>query len=56
MKFDRMLAALASMDQMDEKAQEEFAQATELFSAIYALGYAAGTAAGLAKTEGKEGA
>ena len=53
MKFDRMLAALASMDQMDEAEQEEFAQATELFSAIYALGYAAGTAA---KAETEKGA
>lgn len=44
MNLDKMRAALASMDQMDEGEQEKFAIASEVFSAIFALGYAAGAA------------
>jgi hypothetical protein len=53
MNLEKMKAALASMDLMDAKEQEMYAEASELFSAIFNLGYAAGTAA---KAEAKEGA
>lgn len=45
MNLEKMKAALASMDLMDAKEQEMYAEASELFAAIFNLGYAAGIAA-----------
>lgn len=44
MNIARMMAALEQMEHMSESEQKQYAEAAEVFGAIYALGYAAGAA------------